>query len=244
MNDINFEDDDLSKYDVDDVDIDEEDIPKQKPKGSGNKPGPNGKPVGPKGKITKKQDKQIDPKILYGSIAVGVLVVGLLGFFVINNMNAKKQAQAEAQKLAEEQALLAQQNNSSGDVSVGIPNLYGTGSQTNQSNLTSSDNILKDLNGNTISPNYNVTLSETVTDFITYTKYRATTGDGIEFYWLDAVYKNQPCKVQVPYSIYSKLDDQGITVVDAEVLTLDNGSQVVTYMSVRKDAKDLLDKNR
>lgn len=100
------------------------------------------------------------------------------------------------------------------------------------------------MNGNTVATNYTVVQSETITDFITYTKHRAITGDGVEFYWLEAVYKKQPCKVQVPYSIYSKLDDEGITVVDAEVLTLDNGSQIVTYMSVRKDAKDLLDKNR
>lgn len=246
MSNIDFEDEDLKEFEPGDLDIEDDVLnTKKKPIGDkGKKPSPKGakKPVGPKGQITKKKDTQMDKKVVYSIIAGGAVVLAISAFMIFNSISAKKQAQAEALRLAEEQA--ASQQTTTNDVTVGIPNLYGTGSAENDSAVTDSSAILKDLNGNTVATNYTVVQSETVTDFITYTKHRAITGDGIEFYWLEAIYKNQPCKVQVPYSIYSKLDDEGITVVDAEVLTLDNGSQIVTYMSVRKDAKDLLDKNR
>lgn len=247
MSNLDYEED-LSEFETGDLDIDDESLNagKKVPLEKGSKPSPKGnkKPIGPKGQITKKKDKELDKKVVYSIVAGGAIVLAILGFMIFNSISAKKKAQAEALRIEQEQALQQAQQGQSSDVSAGIPNLYGNGSSENKSPVTSSDNILKDLNGNTVATNYTVVQSETITDFITYTKHRAITGDGVEFYWLEAVYKKQPCKVQVPYSIYSKLDDEGITVVDAEVLTLDNGSQIVTYMSVRKDAKDLLDKNR
>ena len=121
--------------------------------------------------------------------------------------------------------------------------MNGTGAEKNDTTLSSPDLIVKDLNGNPVPSDYKVVNNEEVTDFISFTKYRAPMGNGLEFYWLEATYKNQPYKVQVPYSVYSKLDKEGITVVDMEVLTLEDGSKIVTYMRVRKDAKSLLEKN-
>lgn len=187
-----------------------------------------------------------DNKMLYligGVVGVSVLVGG---FMLFSNSQNKKELLAQQEKLeyAQQQQQLQQQQleNDRNKVSTGIPSLYGTGSTENNSPITDSSEILKDLNGNPVDSNYNVVRNETVTDFINYKKYRATTGNGLEFYWLEAKYKGGDYKVQVPYSIYSKLDSEGITVVDAEVLTLDNGSEIVTYMSVRKDAKALLER--
>lgn len=254
MSKIDFEDDDLSKYDVDDLDINEDEIPKKDVKVKTNVKGKGGAPKGarpspkgssPKGKINKKKNEK-DKNVIYAVAVAGGIMLLVSGYLIVNSISAKKVAAEKEQLLAQQQEIIEQQQSSSNssEVSAGIPSLYGNGSGTNNSNLTNSSEILKDLNGNTIDPNYSVTANNTVTDFINYKKYRATTGDGLEFYWLEATYKGGSYKVQVPYSIYSKLDEEGITVVDAEVLTLENGSEVVTYMSVRKDAKDLLDKNR
>lgn len=261
MSNIDFEDDDLSKYEIDDLDIEEDEVPKKdvnvkrNPKGKGGapkgaKPSPKGVPskgASPKGKITKKKNEK-DKNVVYAVAVAGGLMLAVSGYLIFNSISTKKAAAKQAELLAQQQEIAEQQqqqyNQNSSEVSAGIPSLYGNGSGTNNSALTSSNEILKDLNGNTVDPNYKVVANNTVTDFINYKKYRATTGNGLEFYWLEAKYKGGDYKVQVPYSIYSKLDSEGITVVDAEVLTLDNGSEIVTYMSVRKDAKDLLDKNR
>lgn len=255
MSNIDFEDDDLSKYEIDDLDIEEDEVPKKdvkvkrNPKGKGGAPKgakPSLKGASPKGKITKKKNEK-DKNVVYAVAIAGGLVLAVSGYLIFNSVSTKKAAAKQAELLAQQQEIAEQQqqyNQNSSEVSAGIPSLYGNGSGTNNSALTSSNEILKDLNGNTVDPNYKVVANNTVTDFINYKKYRATTGNGLEFYWLEAKYKGGDYKVQVPYSIYSKLDSEGITVVDAEVLTLDNGSEIVTYMSVRKDAKDLLDKNR
>lgn len=246
MSSINYEEENLDEFNVDDLDIDDSDLNKNSKDQPSPKKGPSGpkKTAGPKGKINKKKSQEPDKKTTYSILIGGFIVIAISMFLIFNSISSKKQARLEAQLKEQQEQLEQSQNTNNGEVSTGIPNLYGTGKTENNSPVTSSDKILKDLNGNTVAVNYNVMSSETVTDFVSYTKHRAITGDGIEFYWLEAVYKKQPCKVQVPYSIYSKLDDEGITVVDAEVLTLDNGSEIVTYMSVRKDAKDLLDKNR
>ena len=255
MSNIDFEDDDLSKYEIDDLDIEEDEVPKKDVKVKRNSKGKGGAPKGakpspkgasPKGKITKKKNEK-DKNVVYAVAIAGGLVLAVSGYLIFNSVSTKKAAAKQAELLAQQQEIAEQQqqyNQNSSEVSAGIPSLYGNGSGTNNSALTSSNEILKDLNGNTVDPNYKVVANNTVTDFINYKKYRATTGNGLEFYWLEAKYKGGDYKVQVPYSIYSKLDSEGITVVDAEVLTLDNGSEIVTYMSVRKDAKDLLDKNR
>lgn len=254
MSNIDFEDDDLSKYEIDDLDIEEDEVPKKdvkvkrNPKGKGGPPKgakPSPKGASPKGKIIKKKNEK-DKNVVYAVAVAGGLMLAVSGYLIFNSISSKKAAEQQAELLAQQQEIIEQQqqNTDSSEVSVGIPSLYGNGSSTNNSALTNSSEILKDLNGNTVNPNYQVVANNTVTDFINYKKYRATTGNGLEFYWLEAKYKGGDYKVQVPYSIYSKLDSEGITVVDAEVLTLDNGSEIVTYMSVRKDAKDLLDKNR
>lgn len=254
MSNIDFEDDDLSKYEIDDLDIEEDEVPKKdvkvnrNPKGKGGPPKgakPSPKGASPKGKIIKKKNEK-DKNVVYAVAVAGGLMLAVSGYLIFNSISSKKAAEQQAELLAQQQEIIEQQqqNTNSSEVSAGIPSLYGNGSSTNNSALTNSSEILKDLNGNTVNPNYQVVANNTVTDFINYKKYRATTGNGLEFYWLEAKYKGGDYKVQVPYSIYSKLDSEGITVVDAEVLTLDNGSEIVTYMSVRKDAKDLLDKNR
>lgn len=244
MFDLDIDDSELNLNKDDDTDLDiskeSNESTDDKPKKSVRGGRPNGRPAVRGG--AKQGQTPNDKKMIYGIVG-GVVVFSLVagGFMFSSNSKAKKELQAQQEQMKLQQQQLAENNNQQSNVSTGIPSLYGDGKDINTSGLTSSDEILKDLNGNKVDANYTIRQQKTVTDYINYVKHRATTGDGMEFYWLEATYKKQPYKVQVPYSIYSKLDDEGITVVDAEILVLEGGGEIVSYMSVRKDAKALLE---
>lgn len=193
-------------------------------------------------KRTPKNNKEIEKekKTVIACIAVclAVVLIGAVVFF-INNKNKNAQLQQYQQSL-ENAKKENEKNKNKDDIKAGTPDLYGNSTGENKSDITPADNITTNLNGEAVNPNYNVVNIETVTDYINYTKYRAVTSEGMEFYWLEVVYKQKTYKCQVKYNIYSKLDTQGITVVDMEVLTLDDGSEIISYMNVRKDADTLL----
>lgn len=181
--------------------------------------------------------------ILCVSISVAILMLVIIVFCVVKYKNMKKQE--ELQQIALQQQLEEKNSRTSEeDVSAGMPNLYANTENKNKSEVTSSDNITANLNGEQIDPNYKIKEIKTVTDFINFEKYRAVTDQGMEFYWLETTYKDKKYKVQVPLSIYKELENKGITVVDVEVTVLEDKSEVVTYMNVRKDAKSLIEKNK
>lgn len=102
--------------------------------------------------------------------------------------------------------------------------------------------MVKDLQGISVIPNYTVSKIETVVDMVNYKKHRAITDDGMELLWLDANYKGKSYRITVPFKIFKELDPEGITVVDMEVLHLENGNQIISYMNVREDYKSKLEK--
>lgn len=189
-------------------------------------------------KASKEVEKEKKTVIACIAVCLAVVLVGGIIFF-INNKNKNAELQKYQESLANAQKENEKSKNKE-EITAGTPDLYGNATGENKSDITSSENITTNLNGEAVNPNYNVTNVETVTDYINYTKYRAVTSEGMEFYWLEVVYKQKTYKCQVKYNIYSKLDTQGITVVDMEVLTLDDGSQIISYMNVRKDADTLL----
>lgn len=71
-----------------------------------------------------------------------------------------------------------------------------------------------------------------VKDFANYEAKRAILADGMEMYWLEIQYKNKPYRCQVPYYVFKDLETTGICVVEIEVLTLEGGEQVISYMQV------------
>ena len=189
---------------------------------------------------SKSSKKETDKTVFYIAGAVALVVIIGVGLFVINSSKKKKEQEALAQAEAAKQTVAVTDE----EVAPGIPNFYSAGDEENDEKLYDPSLITKDLNGNTVATNYKVISSEEVTDYINYKKFRASTGNGLEFYWLEAEYKGQPYKVQVPFSIYSQLDESGITVVDMEVLTLEDNAKMITYMSVRENAKSLLESDR
>lgn len=250
--DIEIEDIDTDIEDDDDVDY-EDDYRVKKSSKSNNRSGRGSNrsssdsededdyDVNDDSKIIRKRPnkKETDKSVIF--IGAGVALVLVIGIVVFGISSSKKKADAEAQAKAQMEQQSKTNTSEQQNVSPGIPNFHGVGKAENDDKLYDPNLVTKDLNGNQVPTNYQVLDSETVTDYINYKKFRASTGNGLEFYWLEAEYKGQPYKVQVPYSVYSKLDESGITVVDMEVLTLENKSKMVTYMKVRENAKSLLE---
>lgn len=190
--------------------------------------------------IRNKNDSKDDKTVVFIVIGVVVLVLVVISVFFISSAKQKKQEQLALLQQQEEEKKNSLSISQS-EINPGIPNFYGVGEDQNDAYLYDPSLITKDLNGNQLPTDYVVLDSQEVTDYINFKKFRSSTGNGLEFYWLEAEYKGQPYKVQVPYSVYSKLDYSGITVVDMEVLHLEDGSKIVTYMTVREDAKSLLE---
>lgn len=133
-----------------------------------------------------------------------------------------------------------------GEDGVGIKDISGDTVKSNDTKV-SPDTFVKDLKGASVSANYDIKSIGSVVDFISYKKKRAITGKGVELYWLEANYKGVPAKVQVSFAIFKELDEQGITVVDVEIVELDTGDgevhQIATNFTVRPDYKEILEKN-
>jgi hypothetical protein len=134
-----------------------------------------------------------------------------------------------------------------GKVTPGITDI-GTNRQSINNTPVSDDTFVKDLNGLPVETQFKVENIQYTIDFVSYTKKRAATADGIELYWLDAEYKGKPAKIQVPFKIFKELDLVGVTVVDVEVTTTrtkDNKKvDIVTGFTVRPDYKQVLEKNK
>ena len=60
----------------------------------------------------------------------------------------------------------------------------------------------------------------------------------MELYWIDVVYKKKKYRVQVPFYYFKDFDDTGICRVEIEVLTLENGGQIISYMQVIPEDDD------
>lgn len=175
--------------------------------------------------------------MIIGIVAIAC-VVGIGSYSYVSNKKAKEQiAQAE------EQARQALESNKE-DVTVGVPNMYNSSNYegtTNEEAVSSSQDFLKDLNEKPVETNYKIASIETVRDYVDYEKKRAIMDDGMEIYWLDLTYKGKKYRMQVPLSLFQSLtSEKHITLVDIELTTLDNGSQLITYMSMVKNANTLI----
>lgn len=70
-----------------------------------------------------------------------------------------------------------------------------------------------------------------VNDSVSYTKHRTMTDDGMDMYWVDAVYKSKKTRFTVPYYIWQTLAPQGVMDVVAEVVTDAEGKTFVTSIT-------------
>lgn len=96
----------------------------------------------------------------------------------------------------------------------------------------SSTDYLKDLNGYEIPAVYTIQNITYDVAHVNYQSKRATIDEGMEFYWLEIDYNGKKYRTQCSYNMFRNLDTEGICKVAVEILTLDSGQQVVSYMKV------------
>lgn len=129
-----------------------------------------------------------------------------------------------------------------GEIKPGLPDVEKGDHNTNTGSVEDPGDFLKDINGSQIPKHYEVKKINYETDFVSYTKKRGVTGDGVELLWLDAEYKGNPYVIQVPFKVWKELDETGITVVNMEVLTIDKNLKVISNMQVKDNYKEIMEK--
>lgn len=125
-------------------------------------------------------------------------------------------------------------------MNVGLPEFDPKENGHTSAVVYSASDYIKDLNGSDIPAIYDVANRTYVRDFVNYEAKRAILADGMEMYWLEIVYKDKPYRCQVPYFIFKDLDTTGICVVEIELLTLEGGEQIISFMQVVSDYSDLI----
>lgn len=126
------------------------------------------------------------------------------------------------------------------DISVGLPEFDPRENGSTSAIVYSATDYIKDLYGADIPAVYNVANRTYIRDFVNYEKKRAIIDEGMELYWLEVQYKGKAYRCQVPYLIFKDLDTTGICVVELEMLTLEGGETVISFMQVVRDYNDLI----
>ena len=124
-------------------------------------------------------------------------------------------------------------------IDVGLPNFKDSDSSSTTATVYSDSDYIKDLNGVDVPAVYNVKSRDYIKDFVNYESKRAIIDDGMEMYWLEISYNKKKYRCQIPYYVFKDLDKTGICVVEIEVLTLEGGEKIISYMQVVTDYSDL-----
>ena len=115
---------------------------------------------------------------------------------------------------------------------------YEDGEMKTPERLDSAADFLRNLNGVDIPVSYNVKSMDYVCDYANYEKRRASMDDGMELYWLEITYNGLHYRCTVPFWRYKAMNDEGICIVKIEVLSLEGGEKVISYMAVTDSIED------
>lgn len=182
-------------------------------------------------------------KKLVMGVGAGVALVAVVG--VVSLVTKPKQTDITAEAPVQQEVMQTQQTPVTPEVvpptddeivqeqlnQLGIgASAVTNGAVTNINNSpVSSDTMVKDLTGKDIPEYYVVKNISYIVEFIPYTKHRATTGTGVELYWLEGTFNGQPCKLTIPYKYYRDLPDSGAVPCDVEVLQTETGELIATW---------------
>ena len=180
-----------------------------------------------------------DPKVYVIGILAVVVVIAVI---VIFGMSRRKEPEVVVTPV--EEVVVPDPTPTELDPAEGLgtQNFLDNTTMTSSSEMTDPSRFTKDIYGLTTRVDYTVKQIQSVTDFVSYTKYRGTWGGGIELYYLDVEYKGTKYVIQVPFVYYKELDEKGIVPVKMEVLriqgsTTDEILTVISYMTL--DAETL-----
>lgn len=107
----------------------------------------------------------------------------------------------------------------------------------------SSTDFIKDLNGVNIPAVYTVKDISVVYMNVNYEKRRAIMDDGMELYWIEVDYGGKRYRCTTTFARFKVLKNRGICRVCAELLTLENGEHIISYMRVVDDNEGYQDNN-
>lgn len=212
----------------------------------------------PKGKVCSNNNNGSTTKILIGSgLAVTIAVVGFM--YVMSggkkqddtppSVVTQQQQQPQQQKPQQQPQQPNKPKEPDTDDRLGIQDFTTNTTMTTDDVLGDGENVTSDLFGLTTRVDYTVGDMYYTTDFVNYTKRRATWGGGLEFYYLDCEYRGSKYMIQVPFKYYKELDDVGIVTVKMEVLrikgaTEDDTRSVVSYMTLDEDVLRTVQKSK
>lgn len=173
---------------------------------------------------------------------VAILLIAAV-FFILKKGNSPRDTQIQ-ESVAETYNYQAQETSrTETDTETETETSWGLGitdysKDTNMKNdgeLSPSTDFLKDLYGVSIPVSYNVKSYDYIKDYVNYEKRRASMDDGMELYWLEITYNGLKYRCTIPFYRYKALNNTGICKVEMEVLTLEGGEKVISYMWVVDD---------
>ena len=204
-------------------------------------------------------------KLLYVAVAlVGLIAIGI-GYSVMNSSDtptvedasdaandsaSNNSANDENQSGDDDDPYIYDENGkpiySSDDNSVvdsdaikpGESNYEESTQSTTTPKVFNPDDMLKDINGVDISATYNVISRDYVYDYVSYTAKRGIIDDGMEIYWLEAEYCGKKYRIQVPFYYFKDFSEKGVCRVQIEVLNIEGGGKVISYMQVVQNPSD------
>jgi len=116
-----------------------------------------------------------------------------------------------------------------------VPDENGELSASTSATVYSSTDFIKDLNGVNIPAVYTVKEISTVYMNVNYEKRRAIVDDGMELYWVEINYNDKRYRCTTTFARFKALKNSGICRVVAEMLTLENGEHIISYMRIVDD---------
>lgn len=195
--------------------------------------------------ISQNNNKKSPKKAILIFVAIALITVVFGGFYLFSQGTSKKgednptptkkvltAPEEEDTEESPEEGTTTDEGFQTGDSnSEGGKYEEGTLTKTTPEHYSSSD-FLKDLNGYEIPAVYTVQNITYDVAHVNYQAKRATIDDGMEFYWLEISYNGKKYRAQCSYNMFRNLESEGICKVAVEILTLDSGQQVISYMKV------------
>lgn len=177
-----------------------------------------------------------------GVIAAVAIVVIILAFWLLPRLGNRQENPPVEKPPMEDQTTEASSEENQIDTEesqtteaenfiTGDPS-YDTETNQTTDHLDSADDFVKNLQGESVPVNYIVKTREYVKTHVNYVAKRAVIDDGMEMYWVDIIYKQKKYRAQVPYYYFKDLEEEGICRVEMEVLNLENGGQIISYMQI------------
>lgn len=175
-------------------------------------------------------------------VSGAVVVAGLLFIFLPRVFNQVQKPVSSVNNVATSAPMdgnnaasmepVASEDSNEDKVNLGATDYRNSTKNTTTARYFDADDFVKDIDGNDISAVYSYRDRTYINDYANYVAKRGIIDDGMEVYWLDITYKKKKYRMQIPFYYFKDLDDSGICKVEIEVLTLDNGSQVISYMHI------------